>query len=131
MSSPADRYSNPLTERYASPEMSRIFSPAFKFGMWRRLWLALAEAERELGLPIPERAIDAIRANLDRVDLGRAAELERELRHDVMAHVHLLGEQAPEARAVIHLGATSAFVGGQHRPHPAPARRCGSSWRGW
>jgi adenylosuccinate lyase len=111
MSSPEERYSNPLTERYASPEMSRIFSPAFKFGMWRRLWLALAEAERELGLPIPEGAIEAIRANLDRVDLRRAAELERELRHDVMAHVHQLGEQAPEARAVIHLGATSAFVG--------------------
>lgn len=111
MSSPAERYSNPLTERYASAEMSRIFSPAFKFGMWRRLWLALAESERELGLPIPDAALDAIRAHLDDVDLRRAAELERELRHDVMAHVHLLGEQAPEARGIIHLGATSAFVG--------------------
>jgi len=106
-----DRYSNPLTERYASPEMSRIFSPAFKFGTWRRLWLALAEAEQELGLPIPDEAVEAIRAHLDDFDLKRAAELEKQLRHDVMAHVHHLGEQAPEARAIIHLGATSAFVG--------------------
>jgi adenylosuccinate lyase len=106
-----DRYSNPLTERYASPEMSRIFSPAFKFGTWRRLWLALAEAEKELGLPIPEEAIAGLREHLDDFDLKRAAELERQLRHDVMAHVHHLGEQAPDARAIIHLGATSAYVG--------------------
>jgi adenylosuccinate lyase len=106
-----DRYSNPLTERYASAEMSRIFSPAFKFGMWRRLWLALAESQRELGLPIPEEALAALREQLDTVDLKRAAELERELRHDVMAHVHHLGEQAPAARGILHLGATSAFVG--------------------
>jgi adenylosuccinate lyase len=106
-----DRYSNPLTERYASPEMSRIFSPAFKFGTWRRLWLALAEAEKELGLPIPDEAVAGIRAHLDDFDLRRAAELEKQLRHDVMAHVHHLGEQAPEARAIIHLGATSAYVG--------------------
>lgn len=106
-----DRYSNPLTERYASPEMSRIFSPAFKFGTWRRLWLALAEAEKELGLPIPDEAIAGIRAHLDDFDLKRAAELEKQLRHDVMAHVHHLGEQSPEARAIIHLGATSAYVG--------------------
>ncbi|HET8656370.1 MAG TPA: adenylosuccinate lyase [Longimicrobiaceae bacterium] len=111
MSTSNDRYSNPLTERYASGEMSRVFSPAFKFGTWRRLWLALAEAERELGLPIPDEAIVALRAHLDDFDLQRAAQLERELRHDVMAHVHHLGEQAPEARAIIHLGATSAFVG--------------------
>src|ERR1700741_3464170 len=106
-----DRYSNPLTDRYASPEMSYIFSTKFKFGPWPRLWLALAEAERELGLPVPDAAVEAIRAHLDDFDLKRAAELERELRHDVMAHVHHLGEQAPEARAVIHLGATSAYVG--------------------
>src|SRR5215207_1147433 len=106
-----DRYSNPLTERYASPEMSYIFSAKFKFGTWRRLWLALAEAERELGLPIPDAAVEAIRAHLDDFDLKRAAQLERDLRHDVMAHVHHLGEQAPEARAIIHLGATSAYVG--------------------
>jgi adenylosuccinate lyase len=106
-----DRYSNPLNERYASAEMSYIFSPKFKFTTWRRLWLALAEAERELGLPIPDAAIAAIGAHLDDFDLKRAAELERQLRHDVMAHVHHLGEQAPEARAIIHLGATSAYVG--------------------
>ncbi|MDB4951019.1 MAG: adenylosuccinate lyase [Gemmatimonadetes bacterium] len=106
-----DRYSNPLTERYASPEMSLIFSAKFKFGTWRRLWLALAVAEKELGLPIPDEAIAALGAHLDDFDLKRAAELERQLRHDVMAHVHHLGEQAPEARAIIHLGATSAYVG--------------------
>src|SRR3712207_8039232 len=107
----SDRYSNPLTERYASAEMSYVFSARFKFGTWRRLWLALAEAERELGLPIPEAAIEAIRGHLDDFDLRRAAELEKQLRHDVMAHVHHLGEQAPEARGIIHLGATSAYVG--------------------
>ncbi|HEX6068864.1 MAG TPA: adenylosuccinate lyase [Longimicrobiaceae bacterium] len=111
MSDSAERYSNPLTERYASAEMSRIFSPAFKFGTWRRLWLALAEAEHELGLPVSAEAIEEIRQHLDDVDLTRAAQLERQLRHDVMAHVHHLGEQAPAARGVIHLGATSAYVG--------------------
>lgn len=105
-----ETYQNPLTGRYASAEMSRIFSPAFKFPTWRRLWLALAEAERELGLPIPAEAIEALRAHLDDVDLGRAAELEKRFRHDVMAHVHLFGEAAPAARGVIHLGATSAYV---------------------
>ncbi len=111
MSTNADRYSNPLTERYASPEMSFIFSARFKFGTWRRLWLALAESEKELGLEIPDAAIAELREHLDDVDLQRAAQLERELRHDVMAHVHHLGEQAPNARAIIHLGATSAYVG--------------------
>jgi len=111
MDGPSDRYSNPLTERYASKEMSYIFSADFKFGMWRRLWLALAESQRELGLPIGDAAIHSLREHLDDVDLARAGQLERELRHDVMAHVHHLGEQAPEARGIIHLGATSAFVG--------------------
>lgn len=105
-----ETYQNPLTGRYASAEMSRIFSPAFKFPTWRRLWLALAETERELGLPIPAEAIEAMRAHLDDVDLARAAELEKRFRHDVMAHVHLFGEAAPAARGVIHLGATSAYV---------------------
>jgi adenylosuccinate lyase len=104
-------YQNPLVERYASAEMSRIFSPAFKFTTWRRLWLALAESEKELGLPIPDEAIASMREHLEEIDLERAAELERRLRHDVMAHVHHFGEVAPEARAIIHLGATSAFVG--------------------
>jgi adenylosuccinate lyase len=107
---PDTGYRNPLVERYASSEMSAIFSPAFKFGTWRRLWLALAEAERELGLEIPDSAIAAMRAQLENIDLGRAAELEKRLRHDVMAHVHHFGEVAPDAKAFIHLGATSAFV---------------------
>src|SRR5690606_1213790 len=107
---PAATYRNPLVERYASGEMSHIFSDAYKFRTWRRLWLALAESERELGLEIPEEAIAAMRAHLDDIDIARAAQLEKQLRHDVMAHVHHFGEVAPAARAVIHLGATSAYV---------------------
>jgi adenylosuccinate lyase len=103
-------YRNPLTERYASAEMSRIFSAAYKFTTWRRLWLALAAAEAELGLPISDAALADMQANLDSIDLNRANELERRFRHDVMAHVHHFGEVAPAARGVIHLGATSAFV---------------------
>jgi adenylosuccinate lyase len=107
---PDTGYRNPLVERYASREMSAIFSPAFKFSTWRRLWLALAEAQQELGLEIPDSALAAMRAQLDTIDLSRAAELEKRLRHDVMAHVHHFGEVAPDAKAVIHLGATSAYV---------------------
>lgn len=107
---PDSSYRNPLVERYASREMSAIFSPAFKFSTWRRLWLALAEAEQELGIEIPDSAIAAMRAQLDNIDLGRAAEHEKRLRHDVMAHVHHFGEVAPDAKAYIHLGATSAYV---------------------
>jgi adenylosuccinate lyase len=107
---PNTEYRNPLIDRYASPEMTRLFSPAFKFGTWRRLWLVLAEAERELGLEIPEQAIAQMREHLDDIDLDRAAEHERRLRHDVMAHVHHFGDVAPAARPFIHLGATSAFV---------------------
>jgi adenylosuccinate lyase len=107
---PSESYSNPLVDRYASPEMSRIFSASYKFGSWRRLWLALAESQRELGLEIPDAAIEAMRANLDTIDMAAAAAWEQRLRHDVMAHVHHFGEVAPAARAVIHLGATSAYV---------------------
>lgn len=107
---PNTEYRHPLTERYASPQMIRLFSPAFKFGAWRRLWLALAEGEKALGLDIPDEAIAQMRARLDDIDLDRAAEHERKLRHDVMAHVHLFGDVAPAARPFIHLGATSAFV---------------------
>ena len=103
-------YQNPLTDRYASAEMSRIFSPAYKFPTWRRLWLALAESERELGLAIPAAAIEDMRAHLDDIDLARAEEIERRVRHDVMAHVRHFGEVAPAAKGVIHLGATSAYV---------------------
>jgi adenylosuccinate lyase len=91
--------------------MQAVFSPGRKFGIWRRLWLALAESEAELGLDISEQALDEMRAHLDSVDLARAAELEKRFRHDVMAHVHLFGEHAPAAKGIIHLGATSAFVG--------------------
>jgi adenylosuccinate lyase len=107
---PDEGYRNPLVERYASREMSAIFSPAYKFRTWRRLWLALAESEQQLGLEIPDSALAAMRAQLDNIDLTRAAELEKRLRHDVMAHVHHFGEVAPEARPFIHLGATSAYV---------------------
>ena len=103
-------YQNPLIERYASEEMSFIFSAQSKFSTWRRLWLALAESQQELGLPVSEAALREMRAHLDDIDLKRAAELEKRFRHDVMAHVHLFGEVAPTAKAVIHLGATSAFV---------------------
>ena len=106
-----DRYAHPLSARYASREMERIFAPAFRFGTWRRLWLALAEAQRDLGLDIPADAIRQMRDHLDDIDLEAAARYERRLRHDVMAHIHLFGDVAPAARAILHLGATSAFVG--------------------
>jgi adenylosuccinate lyase len=105
-----DRYRHPLTERYASREMQRVFSPAHRYGIWRRLWLALAEAQAELGVDIPAAALEQMRAHLDDIDLAGAAEYERRLRHDVMAHVHLFGDQAPAAKGLLHLGATSAFV---------------------
>ncbi|MEQ1857340.1 MAG: adenylosuccinate lyase [Longimicrobiales bacterium] len=105
-----DRYVHPLTERYASREMQAVFSPGRRYGIWRRLWLALAEAEAELGLDIPAAALTQMRAKLDTIDLTKAAALEKRFRHDVMAHVHLYGEDAPAAAGIIHLGATSAYV---------------------
>jgi len=105
-----DRYQSPLASRNASPEMQRVWSPGFKFRTWRRLWLALAEAEQQLGLEITDAQLAELRGHLEDVDFDRAAALERELRHDVMAHIHALGEQAPAARPIIHLGATSQFV---------------------
>jgi adenylosuccinate lyase len=111
MTPDAIRYSHPLAERYASGAMQEIFSPPNRFGTWRRLWLALAESQRELGLAVPEEALEQMRAALDTLDLDRAAEYERRFRHDVMAHVHLFGDDAPAARGIIHLGATSAFIG--------------------
>ncbi len=109
--SSADNYAHPLGERYASREMQAIFSAAHRYGTWRRLWLALAEAQHELGLPVPSEALDQMRQGLDDVDLDKAAEYEKRFRHDVMAHVHLFGDVAPDAKGVIHLGATSAFIG--------------------
>jgi len=108
--SPPEHYANPLTARYASAEMSRLFSPREKFETWRRLWLWLAEEEKRLGLPISEEAIGEMRANLTRIDFEAAARQELATRHDVMAHVHVFGEAAPSARGIIHWGATSAYV---------------------
>ncbi|HEX6694761.1 MAG TPA: adenylosuccinate lyase [Longimicrobiales bacterium] len=105
-----DAYRNPLVERYASREMSRIFSERTKFVTWRRLWIALAESEQELGLDIPGDALAEMRANVDNIDLDAANAHEKRLRHDVMAHVHHFGDVAPKAHGVIHLGATSAYV---------------------
>lgn len=106
-----DVYSNPLCERYSSQEMMYIFSPDFKFSTWRKLWLALAESEKELGLDIHEEQLEEMRANLYNIDYELAVQKEKEFRHDVMAHVHTFGTQAPKAMPIIHLGATSAFVG--------------------
>lgn len=105
-------YRSPLAERNASREMQAIWSAGRKYGAWRRIWLALAEAERELGLPITEEQLAALRGAQDVTpeDLARAGEHERRLRHDVMAHVHALGDRAPAARGIIHLGATSQDV---------------------
>ena len=103
-------YASPLGARYASPAMQALWGERRRIGLWRRLWLALMEAEQELGLDIPDRALAELRAHLDDADPERAAEHEKRLRHDVMAHIHHLGEQAPAARPYLHLGATSAYV---------------------
>ena len=103
-------YDNPLVSRYSSSTMSKIWSPQTKFSTWRRLWLALARAEQELGLPISDEQIDEMSAHLDDIDFELAAAKEKELRHDVMSHVHVFGEQCPTAKPIIHLGATSCYV---------------------
>jgi len=105
-----DRYENPLLTRYASAEMASIWSAQTKHGLWRRLWVALAEAERELGLDIRPEQIEQLRATVDEIDFAAADRFEWQLRHDVMAHVHAWGEQCPQARPIIHLGATSCYV---------------------
>jgi adenylosuccinate lyase len=103
-------WSSPLAERYASRAMLELWSPDRRYGMWRRLWLALAEAQQALGVAIPEAALAEMRAHLDDIDYERVAHYERRFKHDVMAHVYAFGEVAPAARPFIHLGATSAFV---------------------
>jgi len=105
-----DSPSNPLTERYASREMSYLFSSNFKFRTWRRLWIALAEAEKELGLKITDAQIADLKAHAETINYEDAEKREREVRHDVMAHVHAFGLQAQSAKGIIHLGATSAYV---------------------
>ncbi len=108
MTSP--RWQSPLSGRYASPEMLALWSEPHRIATWRRVWLALAEAEQAVGIAIPDVALAEMRAALETADLAEAAEYERRFRHDVMAHVHQFGDQAPAARAYLHLGATSAFV---------------------
>ncbi|MGN8874328.1 adenylosuccinate lyase [Pseudoflavonifractor sp. HCP28S3_F10] len=104
-------YESPLSSRYASDEMQYIFSPDKKFSTWRRLWIALARAEMELGLPVTQEQIDEMEAHIDDIDYELAAEKERQLRHDVMAHIHTFGTVCPKAMPIIHLGATSCYVG--------------------
>ena len=109
-SNPAEAPQNPLHERYASREMAALFTAGHRFRTWRRLWIALAEAQHELGLPIGDEQLAALRAAADDVDLARVAELERQTRHDVVAHLRHFAEQAGDAGGILHLGATSAFV---------------------
>ncbi len=104
------QYSTPLAERYASRDMLALWSPQRRHGLWRRLWLALAEAEKSLGVPIPDEAIAQMRAHLDDIDFAAVAAYEKRFRHDVMAHVHAFGDVAPAAKGFIHYGATSCFV---------------------
>lgn len=106
-----DIYQNPLVERYSSEEMLNIFSPLNKFSNWRKLWIALAESEQALGLNISDDQIEEMKAHIYDIDFEMAAMYEKKFRHDVMAHVHTYGEQCPKAKPIIHLGATSAYVG--------------------
>ena len=106
-----DRYVSPLSERYASKEMQYIFSPDMKFRTWRKLWIALAETEKELGLNITQEQIDELKANADNINYEVAKEREKQVRHDVMSHVYAYGVQCPKAKGIIHLGATSCYVG--------------------
>lgn len=105
-----DVYSNPLVSRYASPEMAALWGDQTRIRTWRAFWIALAEAQRDLGLSISDRQIEEMRAHVDDVDWAKAAEYERRFRHDVMAHVHAFGDVAPSARPILHLGATSCYV---------------------
>ena len=106
-----DRYTSPLSERYASKEMQYIFSPDKKFRTWRKLWIALAETEKELGLDITEEQIEELKAHADDINYDVAKEREKVVRHDVMSHVYAYGKQCPNAKGIIHLGATSCYVG--------------------
>ena len=106
-----DRYVSPLSERYASKEMQYIFSPDMKFRTWRKLWIALAETEKELGLNITQEQIDELKEHAEDINYDVAKERERQVRHDVMSHVYAYGVQCPKAKGIIHLGATSCYVG--------------------
>ena len=106
-----DKYTTPLGERYASKEMQYIFSPDKKFKTWRKLWIALAESEMELGLNVTQEQVDELKANADDINYDVAKAREKEVRHDVMSHVYAYGQQCPNAKGIIHLGATSCYVG--------------------
>ena len=106
-----DIYENPLCKRYARREMQEIFSDDRKFSTWRRLWIALAESEKELGLDISDEQIAEMKAHINDIDYDTAARREKEVRHDVMAHIFTYGEACPAAKPIIHLGATSCYVG--------------------
>jgi adenylosuccinate lyase len=106
-----DKYLSPLVERVATEEMARLWGPQKKFSTWRRCWIALAEAEQELGLNITDEQLDAMRAHIDDIDFAAARRYEQQFRHDVMAHIHAYGDVAPKAKGIIHLGATSCYVG--------------------
>jgi adenylosuccinate lyase len=106
-----EKYENPLITRYASDEMAHIFSDEVKFRTWRKLWIALAEAESELGLPISEQQLDELRAHAEDINYDVAEEREKQVRHDVMSHVYAYGVQCPSAKGIIHMGATSCYVG--------------------
>ena len=106
-----DKYISPLSERYASKEMQYIFSQDMKFTTWRKLWIALAETEKELGLDITQEQIDELKAHQDDINYDVAREREKQVRHDVMSHVYAYGQQCPKAKGIIHLGATSCYVG--------------------
>ena len=106
-----DIYESPLNSRYSSKEMKYIFSPDFKFKTWRRLWIALAESEMELGLGVTKEQVDELKANADNINYEVAEAREKQVRHDVMSHVYAYGQQCPSAKGIIHLGATSCYVG--------------------
>ena len=110
-----DRYQSPLSQRYASKEMQYLFSPDKKFRTWRKLWIALAETEKELGLNITQEQIDEMKANAEDINYFVAQEREKQVRHDVMSHVYAYGVQCPKAKGIIHLGATSCYVGDNTR----------------
>ena len=121
MSTGTDRYQSPLSERYASKEMQYIFSPDMKFRTWRKLWIALAETEKELGLSqdgkpvITDEQIEELKTHAEDINYDVAKEREKLVRHDVMSHVYAYGQQCPKAAGIIHLGATSCYVGDNNR----------------
>ncbi|HEW79099.1 MAG TPA: adenylosuccinate lyase, partial [Phycisphaerales bacterium] len=111
MANNKDIYTSPLVERNASKEMAQLFGAQKKFSTWRRLWLQLAKAEKKLGLDIKQNQINEMAGHLDDIDFKKAARYEKKFRHDVMAHIHTFADAAPKAAPIIHLGATSCFVG--------------------